>query len=255
MLRLMTAVLAAVMTAMAVYADTTGGEDSYEATATKARRFFENREWLNASAMYTLMLHSRPDVAENYGYAIVSNEMTSDTIAVRHLLEQSMVHNVPLDSVLNAVKSISINVGSPTHYEQLLYSVRRTYPWMSRSIDMYLMRYYVYRDNGPMMKEYALKMLAGMPDNTEFNRILARGCMLMGEFDEAVRVWKEILKTDPDNYDTLLDLGNYYMTEGDHSAARPYLEQACDMRPTPYVKALLEKCDAKGKKHQPSTNK
>lgn len=211
----------------------------YRRMATKAARFFNEGEWLNANAMYTLMLDQRPDVASTYAHAVMTNVMLNDTAAVSRVIAQSMAHNVPIDTLLNDVHRLSTRAGIADLYERLLVSLRGQFPWMQRSLNSYLLKYYTYRDNGPEMVHYARLMLQGLPDSKEFNSILARGYMLTGQYDEAVKTWVHILAVHPEDYDTLLALGNYYAAAGNMRTARPYLELAQAKCPTPYVAKLL----------------
>lgn len=232
-------VLAAAIVSPARGAATTGDSDDYVRMSAKAARFFEHGEWLNAQAMYTLMLDRRPTDADVYAHAIVANAMESDTAGVMRLLEQSMMHNVPIDSLLHKVGYVGTTADAPQMYENLLHAVADHFPWLRRSMNLHLLEYYNFRDNGAEMVRYANMMLAGMPDNPRFNAILARGYMLTGDYDRAVQTWQKMLELAPESYDVLLDIGNYYVAADDPAAARPYLERAQAIRPTPYVAALL----------------
>ena len=64
--------------------------------------------------------------------------------------------------------------------------------------------------------------------------------MLCGDMDKAVEQWQAVLEISPDDYTTLLYLGNYYADTGDMDKARQYLSKAYGLRPTPYVKERLE---------------
>lgn len=214
-------------------------QEDYARTAAKAQRFFDQGEWLNANAMYLLMLNERPAVTETYAHAVVTNVMLADTAAVTRLFEESMQHNISFDTLLGNVQTLSTNIGISDLYERLLLTLRNHFTWMQRGLNVYLLRYYDFRDNGPEMVRYAALMLQGKPGDVEFMRIQARGYMLQGMFADAQHVWTEILRDHPDNYDTLLDLGNYLYTSGKKAEARPYLQRAYDLRPTPYVAKLL----------------
>ncbi|MDE5785011.1 MAG: hypothetical protein K2H98_00605, partial [Duncaniella sp.] len=120
-------------------------------------------------------------------------------------------------------------------YEDFLLMIAHREPWVSRSIDAYLLRYYNYRCDGPGMVAYADKMLAGLPDDVTFLHDKARGLMLMGDFAAAMDVYRHIVKVAPDNVDALLALGFYAESQGDKTAALPYFERAYSIMPTPYI--------------------
>ena len=96
-----------------------------------------------------------------------------------------------------------------------------------------------------MMVRYAQIMLAGLPESAEYRAILARGYLLSGDDAAAIATWQAMLDTDSDDYTALINLGNYYVTTGDHTAAIPYLQRAMKVRPTPFVAATLEKITQK----------
>lgn len=211
----------------------------YQRTERKALRFRDDAEWLNASAMFTLMIDARPYVASNYANAVIANTMSGDTAAVVRIMELGMTNNVPMDTIFADVQRISTRLGISYLYEDLLINSAQHFPWLQRSLNSYLLKYYTFRNNGPQMVRYARIMLAGMPDSIDFQRILAKGYMLSNNMADAITVWRQILADHPDNLDTLLDLGNYYITIGAMAKAKPYLDLAYRLHPTPYLKNLL----------------
>lgn len=220
----------------------------YEALRVKADRFFEQKEWPSAAAMLDLMLDKQPDVAATYGRAIVVAALLGDTVAEMELLNRSIVNYVPFDSTFAAVRSVSFSLGKTNLYEDFLLRTKMSEPWLGRTVDAYLMRYYTFRRNPVKMIEYSRLMLKGMPDNVEFLSTLARGLMLDGNAEEAVDTYRRVLEIDPGNYDALLEIGNYnYLcwrdNNDDHAAlsrARAALSQAQSIRATPYVSVALD---------------
>lgn len=213
---------------------------AYSRTLRKALRFMDDGEWLNASAMFTLLLAERPEQVSNYSNAIVTAAMQGDTLSVSQLLENSMEHNVSMDSIFTDVQRVSTRLGVSHLYERLLLGAGKQFPYLQRSLNQYLLRYYVFRNNGAQMVRYASMMLERMPSSVPFRRILARGYMLQGKMEDAVTVWQDILRTDPDNLDSLLDLGNYYLSADNRTAALPYLQEAFRIHPTPYLARAID---------------
>lgn len=208
---------------------------SYENTKAKADRFFVNGEWASAAAMFNFMLLENPKDADTYGRAIISTELLGDTLRSMQLLTDAMKYAVPLDSVLSKVRTYSYQQCNAEMYKNFMLDAVRHNPWMERPIDAYLLQYYTQRCDAPMMIAYADKMLAGTPGNINFLTIKAQGYMLNGETQKAVDVWNHILSLDPDNYDAILCLANYYDLSHDYAQALPYFEKARALRPTPYV--------------------
>lgn len=223
----------------------------YEALRVKADRFFEQKEWPSAAAMLDLMLDKHPDVASTYGRAIVVAALRGDTVAEMELMNRSIVNYVPFDSTFAAVRSVSFSLGKTNLYEDFLLRTKMSEPWLARTVDAYLMRYYAFRCNPAKMVEYSRLMLKGMPDNVDFLSTLARGLMLDGNAGGAIDTYQRILDIDPGNYDALLEIGNYnYMCWRENksdrvalSRARAALSQAQTIRATPYVSETLDDID------------
>lgn len=231
-------ILSFVLCALAVSAY---GVNPYPQLEVKADRAFGYGEWASAAAMFDLMLEQKPDVPDTYGRAIVANGMRGATSEQMRLLSQALDNHVPFDSVFSNVEMWSSYLGRPRVYEKFLVDTREAYPWMRRAINATLLKYYTFRDNGPEMVEYSLAMLEGAPDNTVFLRSLARGYMLTARIPQGLATYKRILAVEPDNYDVLLALGNWYAMNPDGvENGRVYLERAYSLHPTPYVAKLLE---------------
>ena len=220
----------------------------YSQLELKASRFYSQQEWASASAMYGLMIDRRPDVPSTYGRAIVASAMQGAPVADRMtLLSRSIEARIPLDSIFAVICTNAFDLGKACVYEDFLINVKQQYPWMTRTIDNYLLQYYTFRSDGQKMIEYSRIMLDGMPHNTLFLSSLAQGYLLDGQYSEAMATYKTLLEYTPHNYTALLYLGNYYsdMAHNRHSdtearlLARQYLSEANRLHPTPYVTRLL----------------
>lgn len=215
----------------------------------RADRFFDQKEWAQASATYYQMLDQRPDSVPLYGKAIVACAMRGDTLAEIQLMNRALDHKIPFDSLLSRVKSTSFQLGNSNLYGDFLLRVKNAHPWLRRPVDAYLLRYYTYRRDGARMIEYANTMLRGDSLNIGFLSTLADGHMLCGEFDSAVDTYRRILAADPDNVNALLQLGCYYYELGDNAAAIPWLRRARRLRPTPHLDAILSRIDPSAAGH------
>lgn len=211
----------------------------YQATQAKADRFFANREWGSATALYNYLLHEKPNDTDNYGRDIVASEMINDSIRSMQLLAQAMNYGAPLDSVLNKVRKYSFQVGADNMYENFMLQAAREYKWLERPLDAYLLRYYAFRRNAPKMTEYAQKMLKSTPNNVEFLSILAEAQLIQSQPQEAAATWKRILETEPENYHAILCLANYYDLSGEQEEAIGYFKKAYAIKHTPYVAEKL----------------
>lgn len=205
----------------------------------RAERSFRWKEWSSAAAMYQLLLRDKPDSTDLYVHAIVASQMIPDTVACVELVERAMNNDLGLAPVLAGVKTLDFSIGEGDVYGQFLYTLRNAMPWMARGLDNELLNYYIFRSDGPMVEKYALKMLNGLPDSVEFLSALARGYMLQDKMEQASDIWKRILQLDPDNYETLLYLGNYYALKAMPSEALPILRRAEAIRHTPYVADMI----------------
>ncbi len=219
-------------------------QDSVDALAARAARSYQHAEWSSAAAMYLLVSDKKPKAPLPYTYIMVSEGMRGDSAAVVAALERALVADVPLDSVLSPLLRETMTLGRPELYEKELKWSAESLPWMRRRIDVKLLDYYTSRRNAHEMAAYAEKILAGVPDNVPTLVLLGRSYAMQGHFDQAVATWEKAAQLQPDNYDLLLELGNYYAIE-DSARALPYLRKACAIRPTPYLEQLIKKLSPK----------
>lgn len=222
----------------------------YGTIAMKADRFFAQKEWMSAAAMFTVMLDEQPRNADTYGKAIVTAGMRRMPAEQSQLMDRALDYHVPFDSVFSAVERVSFSLGQTSMYEDFLNLVKHDKPWLGRSIDAYLLRYYVFRRNADGMIRCSEKMLEGLPDDVNFLSILAQGLLIKGDFKGAMATYERILTVSPDNYEALLYLGNYYKdraeADGSYAArARECLVKAQAIRDTPYLAAAIARLDGR----------
>ena len=204
-------------------------------TAARAARFFSYREWINAGALYTMLLGDHPDNTLYCARAIVSAGMLGDTLQQTTLTNNALDAHIAVDSLLTAVERTSFSVGQTSLYEEYLLHTKSTSPWLARVIDGYLMRYYTYRRNPEGMIAYSKIMLSGNPESLPFLYTLAQGYLLSGQTDDAVGTYLKIVEIDPQSIDALLYLANYYDLIHDNSRALFFFEQASAINRTPFI--------------------
>ncbi|MDE7155825.1 MAG: hypothetical protein K2N79_06020 [Muribaculaceae bacterium] len=222
----------------------------------KALRFYDQQEWASASAMFDLLIEKDDASASDFAYAIVSAEMQNDTTSAMSLTEKSISHEIAIDSTFYHVRQLSFAQGMTALYENYLLQVKRHIPWMRRVADNYLMDYYTFRNNGPMMISYSELMLKGLPNDVRFLSTLARGYLIENQTDKAIETYHRILTVDPRNYQVMLILGNYYYdlyrenpsNLDNKKNAVKYLTDASAIQATPYVQNLLRSLEDKPSK-------
>jgi tetratricopeptide (TPR) repeat protein len=234
-----------VVTILAAGSGVNAATRDYDQIAAKASRFFKYQEWANAAAMYELMIEDSAKVCSTYGHAIVVAAMRRMPDYEISLLERAQQNLIPVDSVFNAVQNVSFGLGQSSLYENFLLLVKDRQPWMKRNIEKQLLNYYVFRRNAPQMIRYSEIMLSGAPENVNYLTSLAQGYMLNGDEEAGIAKYKDILALYPDDYNTLLTLGNYYAIKNARQEALPYLQRADSISPTPYVKELIKRLTAK----------
>lgn len=216
----------------------------------KANRFFNQKEWAQAAATYDLMLDEKPGIPATYGKAIVAGTMAGDSTSAVRLFNVATDHHIPFDSIFSHVRNTSFELGRTDLYEHFLLSIKEQYPWMRRTINSYLLRYYAFRRDGANMVKYADIMLQGAPDNIDFMTTKAEGQMLIGAAPDAINTYRKIIDIHPGNYPTLLELGNWYAIQAEKSIladstsakeASDYLLRAYKIKPTPHVEATLNR--------------
>lgn len=198
-----------------------------------------HEQWTNATAIYITLLETFPKQTADYGKAMTVMTLAGDTTMAVSYLERATRNLVSAETIFESIRNSAFAFGYPEIYPKLLYRCREAYPWLARMIDRTLLSYYIFRNNGPLIVRYARAMLEGLPSSIHYNRILANGLMLCDDSSAAVETWEKILLLDPQNYDTILDLANYYLSAGKRDEALPYFRRAYDIRPTPYIAKIV----------------
>lgn len=215
----------------------------YDSIAAKASRFYGQREWRSAQAMYDLMLDERPGVCSTYVHALAAAGMAADTLAQQRLTRSAIEHRVVVDSLFAGVERASVALGSPAVYERYLENIVSAEPWLQRAVDLRLLHYYAFRRVGPQTVEYARRMLAGLPDDVGYMELLAQGWLDSNNLAEAEGVYRRILGIAPQNINALLYLGNAEWARGNKKAGAEYLRRAYEICPTPYLEEKLREVD------------
>lgn len=218
--------------------------DDVDAIAAKAQRFFNYGEWPNAGAMYSLLIDARPTDAGVYGHAIVVAAMQGDTVHQVDLTHRALKALVPVDSIFASVERTSFTVGQTSLYRDYLTVMKHAEPWLTRTVNGYLLRYYTYRRNAPGMIEMSIEMLRGLPDDEKFLYPLAQGYLMTGDYDKAMAAYSRIVNVNPKAYEALLYLGNFYASRAEADAtsramAVDYLRRAAEIKSTPVVSETL----------------
>lgn len=229
---------------IALLAALSASATGYDTLAVKAERFFGYGEWASAEAMYSLMLEQHPEIPDTYAHAIVAAGMLHNTPLQMHLTDMALTSQVPIDSIFTSVERTSFSVGQTSLYQDYLLQCRDAMPWLTRSINGYLLRYFTYRRDAQGMITYSRMMLDGMPEDEKFLYPLAQGYLLAGDDTQAIATYLRIIDINPKAYQALLYLGNYYAqrAQSDGSArtlATDYLRRAMEINPTPHVQSLL----------------
>lgn len=223
----------------------------YDKLNEKAERFVQFQEWNSANAMYLLMLEQKHNSTAVFSRAIVTSGLIHNEKAQIELLEQTQKQGLPLDSVFTGVSRFAYEIGESQEYERFLQLVKNRQSWLTRPINIRLLDYYAFRNDANNMVATGNELLAGTPDDTGYLSTVARGYMLLGDFENSVATYKRILEIVPQDYDALIALANYYYmvwkeSEGTRSQfvdsrdnAIAYFEQANALRPTPFVTRVL----------------
>lgn len=218
----------------------------------KAKSFVQVEEWNSANAMYILMMEQHGNDAKNYAGAIVTSGLVNDDEAQIDILERAQRRGLSMDSVFNDVYKFSFTIGQSQEYEKFLKLVKSRNEWLSRHINIRLLKYYDFRNDASNMVAVGNELLVATPDDVKYLKVVARGYMIKSDYEKAVATYKRILELIPDDYDTLVALGNYYYVmwksaEGSRSQmteiktdALNYLCKAYDIRPTVFLTNVIE---------------
>lgn len=212
----------------------------FDSVAAKASRFYAQKEWRSALAMYYLMIDERPADCPLYSTAIAVAGMVDDRSAQKRLTEDAFKHRLPVDSLFNGVFAKAISLGNADIFEKYMTDVVTYEPWLDRAVSAWLLKYFLFRHNGPLAIDYAEKMLRGLPDNVEFKQSLAQAYLDCNDITGAEKVYDSVLAADADNIEALLYLGNAAIESGNKKTGAEYLRRAYELNPTPYLDKLLK---------------
>lgn len=205
----------------------------------KASRSFGEHDWPSAQALYTVVLSKNPTDTLAAARSAVASFVTGDTVLALETFQNAMTHGVSLDAILEQIRSQSFRAGESDVYVNFMLTAARKLPWLARGINARLLPYYEFRDNGPKIVDYSQRMLAGLPHSIRYLSALARGYMLAGDLPAAAETWKEIINLEPNNFNSLVNLGFYYLDNNQPRQARAFIERAVKVNPTPYLKSTL----------------
>jgi len=210
----------------------------------KAQRYFDQREWSSATAIYSLLIEQCPDSAGLYGRAITAAGMRGAEAEQQQFLRRALKERVPVDSVFSSVEHSCFALGRARLFEDFLILSARSEPWLSRKIDALLLDYYTFRRNGSAMVEYADKMLAGMPDSEFYILRRAEGLLIMGRREEARADFARAAAANPRCLTALLFLGEMAVEDKNPAAARGFLRSSAAIDPAPALAAAIDRLSA-----------
>ncbi|MDE6265495.1 MAG: tetratricopeptide repeat protein [Paramuribaculum sp.] len=225
---------------VAAYALRGYAETPYDSVAAKASRFYAQKEWRSALAMYYMMLDQRPKACATYARAIAVAGIAGDAPAQKRLTEAAFAHRIGVDSLFNGIARESIMLGKADIFEKYLENVTSYEPWLKRVASAGLLKYFLFRHNGPEAVKYAQLMLSGMPDDIGYMCDMAQGYLDSNNLAAAEDVYRKVLAAKPDNVKALLYLGNAALAKGDKKAGAEYLRRAFELSPTPYLERTLK---------------
>ncbi|MBO4379416.1 MAG: hypothetical protein J5784_00270, partial [Muribaculaceae bacterium] len=192
----------------------------YGTTARKAARFFAEREWASAGAMYELMLNERPTDVKTYASAIVAAYENADTVKAMQLFTRAQSNLIPFDSILTATRNASFSIGEPRLYEDFLCRTKDANPTLERVVDNYLLKYYLFRRDGEKIHDYAMKMSEGAPNRNDYYLASIKGRLRKGEISPATIEAFCADDHNPDDFESLVYLGVIAMQLAEDSPDR-----------------------------------
>lgn len=222
-------------------------ETSFSKLKEKAERFYAYQEWDSALAMYELML--QPTDLPTISLALALYGLKGDEEKQIQLVELSQQKGIALNDLFENVKTEAFRLGKPDIYENLLLKIKEKQPWLKRSINLQLIKYYDSRNNAPKMISISDSLLTVNPDDIYTLSIKARGHILLSEIEPGVSAYRQILELDKDNMEALLNIGIVRYNEVKQkqlpldsptaAEARSCLQQAYSQKPTQFLKRII----------------
>lgn len=224
-------------------------ETSFSKLKEKAERFYAYQEWDSALAMYELMLMQQPSDLPTLSLAIALYGLKGEEEKQLQLVELSQQKGIALNDLFSTVKKEAFRLGKPEIYENLLLKIKEKQPWLKRSINLQLIKYYDSRNNAPKMISISDSLLAVNPDDVYTLSIKARGHILLSEIEPGVAAYRKILELDKDNMEALLNIGIVSYNEVKQKRlpldsptaveARSCLQRAYSLKPTQFLKHII----------------
>lgn len=208
----------------------------------RADRAFEAADWPSAQALYVVLADREPEAPLNYARAIVAGECRGDSALSAEMVNRAMAAGLPLDSVLVKVENESYRLADGDMYPALLRRIAVQLPYLRRALQVRLLDHSVFRADHAATIATASDLLRGMPEDAAFAGMLgtlAHAYLMNGQDSLAMATYSRVLALEPDDYDALVALGNYYISS-DPDKARDCLLRAYAVRPTPFVERLIQ---------------
>ena len=222
----------------------------YNTVKTKADRYFKYEDWRSALAMYELLLAQDATDSETYARGIVVSGIIKENDLQKSFLERAEKNVIPYDTLFVKVKYNSLKLGEPYVYTDFMLRVRDSKPWLERMVNIRLLDFFLFRNDADNIIKIAEALLKDTQKNVQFLGALAEGYILKADFEKSAGCYKKILLIDKDNYDAVVNLGNYYdsfpKAENDsvslkNSAnALSCFRKAMELKPTPYIEKRVE---------------
>lgn len=217
-----------------------GNDTAMEARAARA---YSSGDWASAQALYGMVSSRSPGNCLAVARAVSAGLMRSDTTSVVPLIEQALSTGMPLDSLMNTFEDETRALGKADIYEATLHHLVMAMPYLKRPFNARLLAYYRFRQDADRIIEYSEILLSGLPGDVRYLNSLAWGYALKGDMPQALTTWLRATEADPDNFEALSSAGNA-LIPSDPQRARQLLQRACEIRPTPHLRHLLESLNA-----------
>lgn len=205
----------------------------------RADRAYEGGEWTSAQTLYMILADRQPDDARVAARVISAGLMRGDTAAAMPAIERALAAGTPVDSLIGGLKAEAFALGRIDLYEHTLHAMADELPYLRRPINARLLAYYRFRNDAESVIRYATMLQAGVADDARYLNPMAWAYATEGDVDRAVELWRRVLTIEPDNVEALLSAGNA-LSATKPDEALPLLRRALELRPTPYLRKLVE---------------
>lgn len=185
--------------------------------AERADEAYAGAKWKSASTLYDVLLKDTTAYTPRFAKAVFASVMASDSVSWSKVDQVLIRNEYRLDSLFRDISRLSIHARLFDVYEQTLKRASRQFPLYQDTLTHTLIAYRKLLRQPEQIIRVADSALGKDPDSRKWLVEKAEAYRMKGEVGTALEVYKIILRNNPNDYESLVFIGNYYFLQGKKS--------------------------------------